>query len=171
MWATFEAELEQVLWRLTGETPSGKIPTTDNMQISQRIAQFRLLCDKLECGQWREVVNLCRDVAENLAAYRNAIVHGTLLPARVGGGMALNPRWHGELRKRPPRMAHIDERLVGMMLDALHEILIVVREATHGDNPPNRNSRILGRRQQLMRARSQSGEVRYLTELMNSETY
>jgi hypothetical protein len=67
--------------------------------------------------------------------------------------------------------AHIDERLVGIMIDALHELLIVVTEATHGDDAPSTNSRILSRRQQLMRARSGSGEVRYLTESMNSETY
>jgi hypothetical protein len=171
MWATFEAELEKVLWQLSGETPYGKVPTTDKMQISQRIDRFRLLGGEREGEQWREVVNLFSDVAENLAAYRNAIVHGTLLPASVGGGMVLNSRWHGELRKRRPVTAHIDERLVGIMLDALHELLIVVTEATRGDDPPNTNSRILGRRQQLMRARNGSGEVRYLTELMNSETY
>jgi hypothetical protein len=171
MWATFESDLEKLLWRLSGETPYGKVPTTDKMQITQRVERFRQLSGELEGEQWHEIVKLFSDVAENLVAYRNAIVHGRLLPASIGGGMALNPRWHGEHRKRPPTLAHIDERLVGIMLDALHELLIVTAEAAYGDGAPNTNSRILGRRQSLMSARSGSGEVRYLTALINSEKY
>ncbi len=171
MWATFESDLEKALWRLSGEMPSGKVPTTDKMQISQRIDRFRVLGGELEGRQWREIVKLFSDVANNLAAYRNAIVHGRLLPASIGGGMALNPRRHGEHRKRRSMLAHIDERLVGIMLDALHELLIVIGEAAYRDDTPNTNSRILARRQKLMSARSGSGEVRYLTDLINSETY
>jgi hypothetical protein len=141
------------------------------MQITQRIDRFRQLGGELEGEQWQQIVKLFSDVAENLAAYRNAIVHGRLLPKSVGGGMALNPRWHGEHRKRPPMIAHIDETLVGIMLDALHELLIVTTAAAYGDDAPNTNSRILGRRQTLVSALSRSGEVRYLTDLMNSEKY
>lgn len=49
--------------------------------------------------------------------------------------------------------------------------LIVVAETAHGDGPPNTNSQILARRQKLTSARSGSGEVRYLTELMHSEKH
>jgi hypothetical protein len=171
MWATFECDLEKALWRLSGEEPSGKVPTTDNMQTSQRIARFRQLGGNFEGEEWRETITLVSDVAVNLAAYRNAIVHGRLLPARVGGGMVLNSTWYGELRKRPGMVAHIDETLVGIMLDALHELIIVMAQVAHGDGAPNANSHILARRQNLTRAKSGTSEVRYLTELMNSETY
>ena len=171
MWGTFECDLEKAVWRLSGEEPYGKVPTTDNMQISQRIARFRHLGDNLEGIEWRETVELLSDVAENLAAYRNAIVHGRLLPASVGGGMVLNATWYGELRKRPGMDAHIDEPLVGMMLDALHELIIVMAQVADGDSAPNTNSRILARRHNLRRAKSNTSEVRYLTALMNSETY
>ena len=60
------------------------------MQTSQRIARFRQLGENFEGQEWREMITLVSDVAENLAAYRNAIVHGRLLPASVGGGIVLN---------------------------------------------------------------------------------
>jgi hypothetical protein len=35
-------------------------------------------------------------------------------------------------------LAHMDERLVGIILDALHELLIVTGEAAYGDGAPIR---------------------------------
>jgi hypothetical protein len=171
MWATFESDFEKVLWQLSGENPFGKIPTTDKMQITQRITRFRELSGTLDGQQWQEIIELICDVAADLAAYRNAVVHGHLLPAIVGGGLVLNARWYGERRARPGMIAHIDERLVGIMLDALHQLLIVMSEIARCGSSPNTNPRILARRQQLMRARSSTQEVRYLTALMNSEKY
>ena len=171
MWATFECDLEKALWRLSGEVPSGKVPTTDKMQTSQRIARFRQLGENFEGQEWREMITLVSDVAENLAAYRNAIVHGRLLPASVGGGIVLNSTWYGELRKRPGMSAHIDETLVGIMLDALHELIIVIAQLAHSDSAHNTNSHILPRRQSLRTARVNTSEVRYLTEAVNSEKY
>jgi hypothetical protein len=171
MWGTFEFDLEQALWRLSGETPHGEVPTTDTMPVSRRIERFRQLANELEGEAWHELVKLIGDVAENLAAYRNAIVHGRLLPASVGGGLVLNSRWYGELRKRPSMIAHVDENLVGIMLDGLHELLKAMAQIAHGDGAPNLNPRILAQRQKLRSARSGTGEVRYLTELMNSEKY
>jgi hypothetical protein len=171
MWATFEADLEKVLWRLSSETPYGKVPTTEKLQISQRIARFRELGGQLEGHDWNETVELLSDVAANITAYRNAIVHGLLLPAGVGGGIALNPSWHGEVRKRSSMLAHIDERLIGIMLDALQQLMIVTSFMAYDDSPPNTNPRVLDRRQNLRKARSGTGEVRYLTDAVNSETY
>lgn len=171
MWATFESDLERALWRLTGEAPDGKVPTTDAMPVSRLIARFREAGLKLEGEDWRSVVNLLCDTAAYLAEYRNAIAHGRLLPASVGGGLLLNAAWHGEKRKRPPVTAHIDEMLVGIMLDALHELLIAMRTIASGKTAPNSDRCILGLRQMLQRARSGAGEVRYLTEAMNSEKY
>ncbi len=171
MWATFENDLERALWRLEGEAPDGKIPTTDAVPVSRLVARFREIGLKLEGEDWRSVVNLLCDTAAYLAEYRNAIAHGRLLPASVGGGLLLNAAWHGEKRKRPAVTAHIDERLVGIMLDALHELLIAMRAIASGETAPNSDSRVLGRRQMLQRARSWAGEVRYLTEAVNSEKY
>ena len=171
MWATFENDLERALWRLTGEAPAGAIPSTDAKPVSFLIRRYRETGLELEGEEWRSVVNLLCDIARYLAEYRNAIAHGQLLPARVGGGLVLNATWHGEKRKRPPITAHIDERLVGIMLDALHELLIVLRAVISGENAPNLDSRVLGRKQMLQRARSGAAEIRYLTEAVNSEKY
>lgn len=171
MRATFENDLERALWRLTGETPDGKVPTTDAVPVSRLIARFREIGLKLEGEDWRSIVVLLCDTAAYLAEYRNAIAHGRLLPASVGGGFLLNAAWYGEKRKRRPVTAHIDERLVGIMLDALHELLIAMRAVAAGETSPNSDSRILGRRKMLQRARSGAGEVRYLTEAINSEKY
>jgi hypothetical protein len=171
MWATFENELERALWCLTGEAPDGKVPTTDAMPVSRLIARFREVGLKLEGENWRSVVNLLSDTAAYLAEYRNAISHGRLLPASVGGGLLLNAAWHGERRKRPPVTAHIDERLVGIMLDALHELLIAMSAIASGATLPNADRRVLGRREMLQRARSGAAEVRHLTEAINSEKY
>jgi len=171
MWATFENDLERVLWRLTGEVPDGKVPTTDAVPIGQLIKRFREIGLKLEGEDWRSVVNLLSDTAEYLAEYRNAIAHGRLLPASVGGGFLLNAAWYGEQRKRPRVTAHIDERLVGIMLDALHQLLIAIHTIAYGETVPNSDGRILERRQKLQGARSAAAEVRYLTEAVNSEKY
>jgi hypothetical protein len=171
MWATFENDLERALWHLTGEAPHGRVPTTDAVPVRQLITRFREIGLKLEGEDWRSVVNLLSDTAEYLAEYRNAIAHGRLLPASVGGGLLLNAAWHGERRKRPPVTAHIDERLVGIMLDALHQLLFVMRAIASSETVPNSDRRILSSRQKLQRARSAAAEVRYLTEAMNSEKY
>jgi len=171
MWATFENDLERALWRLTGEAPEGAIPSTDAKPVSFLIRRFRETGLELDEEEWRCVVNLLCDTAGYLAEYRNVIAHGQLLPARVGGGLVLNATWHGEKRKRPPITAHIDERLVGIMLDALHELLIVLRAVVSGENAPNLDSRVLGRKPMLQRARSGAAEIRYLTEAVNSEKY
>lgn len=171
MWATFENDIERALWRLTGEAPKGTHPTTDAVPVSQLIARFRDIGLTLEGEDWRSVVNLLCDTAIYLAEYRNAIAHGRLLPASVGGGLLLHAAWYGEKRKRPPVMAHIDERLVGIMLDALNKLLIAMRAVASNDPALNSDRRILGRRQMLQRARSGADEVRYLTEAVNSEKY
>ena len=67
--------------------------------------------------------------------------------------------------------AHIDETLVGIMLDALHELIIVIAQLAHSDSAHNTNSHILARRQSLRTARVNTSEVRYLTEAVNSEKY
>ena len=171
MWATFESDLERALWSLTGEDPRGKFPTTDTKPVSERIKLFRKVGRRLDGEDWRSIVNLLCDTANNLAEYRNALAHGRLLPASVGGGLVLNATWHGEQRKRSPVTAHVDERLVGIMLDALYELLIVMSAVASGQTAPNIDPRVLGRRQMLQRAHNGAGEVRYLTEAMNSEKY
>jgi hypothetical protein len=171
MWATFENDLERALWRLTGETPNGTIPTTDTVPVSRLLLRFREAALRLDGEEWHSVVNLLYETASYLAEYRNAIAHGRLLPAQVGGGVLLNATWHGEKRKRPPVTAHIDETLVGLMLDALHELLIVMRALASRDEPPNVNDFILGRKRSLQRARSAAAEVRHLAEAVNSEKY
>lgn len=171
MWASFEGNLERALWRLTGETPDGNVPTTDGLPISKLVALFREAGLKREGEEWRGIVNLLCDTAGYLAEYRNAIAHGRLLPASLGGGLILNAAWHGEQRKRPPRAAQIDERLVGIMLDALHELFIAAQAIASCQATPNSDPRILRRRETLQRAHSGAGEVRYLTEAVNSEKY
>lgn len=171
MWATFEHILESAMWRVTGETPGGKVPSTDALPVSKLIARFREACLNLQGEDWHDVVKSLCETAQYLAEYRNALAHGRALPASVGGGLILNPGWNGERRKRRSMTAHIDERLVGLMLDALHELLIGTQLIAQGENPPNSDPRIIERRQTISRARNIACEVRYLTEAVNSEKY
>jgi len=171
MWACFENHLERALWRLTGENPSGKIPTTDAVPVSKLIGRFREVGGSLEGDEWQNVVTMLCDTADCLAQYRNALAHGQLLPASVGGGTILNSGWYGEQRKRAPVTAHIDENLVGLMLDALHELLIPMQTIAFGDTAPNSEPKIIGRQDELRHARSIAQEVRHLTEAINSEKY
>jgi hypothetical protein len=171
LWGTFEGDLEKALWRFGGEDPSGKRPTTDKMQLSEKLARFRELAGGSEDTDWAEIVGLIYDVAANLKAYRDTIVHGRLLPASVGGGFVLNTAWYGEQRKRPGSVAHIDDRLVGIMLDGLHELMGVMAALAHGDRAPHIVARVLSRRDSLKKAKTNTGEIIHLTELMNSDTY
>jgi hypothetical protein len=171
MWACFENYLERALWRLTGENPEGRIPSTDAIPISKLIARFREAGGGLEGKEWQIIVTILCDTADCLAQYRNALAHGQLLPASVGGGSILNSQWYGEQRKRAPVIAHIDENLVGLMLDALHELLIPMQAVAFGESPPNADPKIIGRQDELRRARSKAQEVRHLTEAMSSEKY
>ena len=171
MWALFENQLETALWRLTGENPNGVRPSTDAVPVTALISRFREETSGAAGDDWRMVVDLICETAGCLAEYRNAIAHGQLLPASVGGGSILNARWHGEQRKREPVTAHLDENLVGSMLDALQELLICMQAIVFDDAPPFSNPRILERQQPLRRARSLAGEIRHLTALMNHEKY
>ncbi|NKB49592.1 MAG: hypothetical protein GKS02_09585 [Alphaproteobacteria bacterium] len=171
MWATFEGDLERALWQLTNEVPEGTVPTTDTKPVSRLIAMFREEGLKLEGGDWQRIVTLLCDTAKNLAEYRNALVHGRLLPTSVGGGLVLNAAWHGEQRTRDPVTAHIDDNLVGIMLDALQELLVLVRVIASGGTTPNTDPSVLERVPSLQHAYAGAGEVRFLTEAMNSEKY
>jgi hypothetical protein len=171
MCATFESDLEEAIWCLKGETPHGMVPTTDKMPTSERIAVFKKLGLERQGNDWRKIVKALADMAQYVTEYRNAIGHGRLLPATVGGGMILNAARRGEIRTRPRMMAHIDERLVGIMLDALHELVVAMREIAKGDGDPSTNPRILKRLGEIRSATSGASEVRYLTEYMNDEKY
>lgn len=171
LWGSFEGDLEKALWRLGGEEPAGKTPTTDKMQLTQKLARLRELGGSSADKDWNDAIGLICDLAENLKAYRDAIVHGRLLPSSVGGGFVLNPSWYGERRKRPGMVAHIDDRLVGIMLDALHELWAVLAVLAHEENMQQIIARVISHRNNLKKAKSHSGEIIHLTELMNSETY
>jgi hypothetical protein len=169
MCAAFELDLEKAIWRLKGEAPRGAVPTTDNMPAGQRIAIFRKLGLERQGEIWRDIVDAIADMAQYVTEYRNAMGHGRLLPTSVGGGMLLNAASHGEIRTRPARIAHIDERLVGIMLNALHELLITMQVIAEGAGDPSTNPQILSRRGEIQNARSGASEVRYLNEYMNHE--
>ena len=89
MWACFENYLERALWRLSGENPEGRTPTTDTVPVSKLIARFREAGGGLDGKEWQNVVTMLCDTADYLAQYRNALAHGQLLPASVGGGAIL----------------------------------------------------------------------------------
>jgi hypothetical protein len=171
LWGTFEGELERTLWRLSGEDPTGKTPTTDKMQLSQKLRRLRELAGSSAGKDWNDTIKLICELAGNLKLYRDAIVHGRLLPSSVGGGFVLNPGWHGERRKRRGTVAHIDDRLVGIMLDAFYELTAALQVIVHGDSMQEIIAGVLGRRDNIKTAKSHSGEIIHLTELMNSETY
>ncbi len=171
LWGTFEGELERALWRLSGEDPTGKTPTTDKMQLSQKLDRLRELGGTSADKDWNVTIKLICDLAGNLKLYRDAIVHGQLLPSSVGGGFVLNPGWHGERRKRRGTVAHIDDHIVGIMLDAFYELTAVIQVIARDGSMQEMIAGVLSRRDNLKKAKSHSGEIIHPTELMNLETY
>lgn len=168
VWGMFETNLERAVLSLQGETIGpGVRPSTDGTPIAEWIkilAQPSTRIPRSEHG----LLEYASEAATDLMEYRHAVVHGWLMPSSLGLSFIRNPRWKGELRKRPSNEAYVSERLLDMAIDAswvLCQLVFTLRIAC--EQPARADLRSLV--PDVARARSQALELRHLADLMNHE--
>lgn len=175
-WGIFECNLEPVIWALSGENPSGTKPTTDAKPVSDWINRFREITTKLH-PRIAEVGAQTSDAADDLQVFRNAIVHGWIIPPEVGGpAFVSNPTCFREKRKRATTDAHISDITLTMAIecaDILTESIVRISGASGalGDQiafdaqlPPDFSNKVRA-------AQSSAHELRHLAAMMNHENY
>lgn len=171
-WGLYETRLEGVIWKLTGEEVAGVRPSTDKGPASGWFDVLAKGSDTLTT-EANEVLSIAAKASANLLAYRNSLIHGTLLsfPGANSVTFLRNPRWSGEVRKRESGDAHVDENLLDMAIEAAWILIRMVacfNEATEMEAVSDQLEQM---QQDLSKANSVAGELRHLTALMNLEKY
>lgn len=168
-----EHRVERLLLTLRGEDIKGRRPSTDCMQITDLLREITSEAKGLP-GDCAAVIDELCVVLGEFFGYRNAIVHGFPLPS--GGGAATitsNANWHGETRKRPVNQAHVDARLLEMMINGavnLYDVAAIC--ATYAaDQNTITTALLIDHGQRIKRARSSISEVVHIAALMNCEKY
>lgn len=117
VWGIFELNLETTLWALHDEKVAGVHPTTDKTSISQWIDAMGKRSSKLN-AEGQDMLRLAATAAKDLMEYRHALVHGWLITFPKTPIFLRNPRWNKEVRNRQSSVAHVDENLLDMAIDA-----------------------------------------------------
>lgn len=170
VWGVFETSLESTLWALDGDEVKGERPWTDKTSIGVWIEEFGKPRSQFP-GEANAVLQEASISASDLMEYRHSITHGWMLPSSTMPIFVRNPSWNGEQRKRPSHDAHVDANLLDMAIDSawtLCQVVLAARDAYHDEK---KIPKLLQLRAELARARSESSELRHLTELMNSDKY
>lgn len=172
-WGIFECNLEPTIWTLSGENPTGAKPTTDAKPVSDWVKRFREITAQMH-PRIAEVGALTSDTADDLQVFRNAIVHGWVIPAAVGGPAFIsNPTWFREKRKRETTDAHISDITLSMAIecvDTLTESIarisgaVADQVAFDAHLPADFSKKVRA-------AQSAAHELRHLTAMMNHEKY
>ena len=171
-WGMYECNLELLLWAIKGENPAGIKPSTDAKPVSDWINRLRNDSKALHERLANGAAIIC-DCADDLLTFRNAIVHGWLVPVEVGGPLFLNnPRWFSD-RKRPSTEAHISDQLLDMGIECADILLEGVARisASIADQINFESHFPLAILDKLRHAQSMAHEIRYLTSMMNFEKY
>lgn len=171
-WGLYEAHLEGAIWKLTAEDVSGVRPSTDKKPVSDWFEVLARGSDDLSVDANR-ILEVAAQASENLLAYRNSLIHGTLLsfPGSNSVTFLRNPRWSGEVRKREAGDAHVDENLLDMAIEAawvLFRLALCIKQDAELEVI---SSQLEQMQPDLGRANALAGELRYLTALMNHEKY
>lgn len=171
-WGLYEAHLEEVIWLLNNEDVKGNRPTTDSSPVS---AWFRVLCRGSEhlSMEANAVLDTAAAASESLLAYRNSLIHGTLLsfPGANSITFLRNPAWRGEVRNRPAGDAHVDENLLDMAIESAWALFRLVACFKQGQTIEQLSPQIEAMAKELRRAKSFARELQHLTALMNHEKY
>lgn len=170
VWAMFETSLEKAVWAIRAENVKGVLPSTDKTPVSEWIKTLRKRSTNLS-PQSRELIQMATTVADDILEYRNSIAHGHIVPYGDSTSFVRNPKWHGEQRTRPSSEAHVDENLLDMAIDTvgvLHSFCLYM-PAVCADQA--NTQKFLALRPDITRARSQAGELRHLSALMNHEKW
>lgn len=170
VWAMFEASLERAVWAIRAENVKGVFPSTDKPPVSEWIKTIRKHPTNLH-PKAQELIKLATTVAEDILEYRNSIAHGHVVPYGDSASFMRNPKWHGERRTRPSSEAHVDENLLDMALDTvgvLHRFCLQIQVVCAGQA---NIQKLLDFQSDITRVKSQAGELRHLSALMNHEKW
>lgn len=169
-WGMFECDIETLIWLATSEEPHGKRPSTDAKQISQLINELRSWAKASASTSLRAPLVAICEGADNLLAYRNAVIHGRLME---GPRFVSNDSLVGELRRRAKATAHISPELLDMAIDTadiLHQgiakVCLVFAGQLDEDAPVVRAALT-----RVITAVRQSLELRYLADKIIAGTY
>ncbi|MFA6093897.1 MAG: hypothetical protein WCU88_10100 [Elusimicrobiota bacterium] len=163
IWGMFETNLESTLYDLREDKLSSV-----STRISDLIDVMGSSENKLPPAAQKVFANTGL-AAKDLMEYRHAIIHGWLIPAPIGPLFIRNPSWSGKPHKRTSNDAHIDENLLDMAIDSawiMYQVVIIARKVS---SDPNAAQALEAMTSDVTRARSQAGELRHLTALMNHE--
>lgn len=169
-WSLFENDVEVAIWKLTEMPELGKRPATDKMQSSERI---RELTDRIFARvpeDRRRALDLFRETAEHVLAYRNAIAHGRPFGGLGGQFSASNFSRKGELRKRPPETAYLQPNILNLALEAMETLCFCVYVLVN--TPDIEDGLVLMLSDpHLQSARSAANEARHIASMINNEKY
>jgi len=125
----FENEIAQAIWKLSGENPAGQRASTEGKPISTLVSRLKNYAVN-QPDVLKQVIELVCDLAEDLAEYRNTIVHGFVFgfPATEAvffRGFSIE----GETFKRPVFAAFAHDEWLDLAIDAasaMHMALFAV---------------------------------------------
>jgi hypothetical protein len=160
-----EYHLESAIWRLSGETPKGQRPSTDRKPVSELLKSLVKEAEKISGQKWLRAVGLLRATIQNILDYRHAIAHGFI---SLNGTTILNWCPSGEVRRDEPRIAYVDERLVGLIADCIVTVIETLEKIAIAPDS-NLVAVFVSQTAALQRAQSISSEVVNLLEYMNAE--
>jgi hypothetical protein len=166
----FESHLEGAIWALKDEDVTNVRPSTDKMPPSEWLRVLAAGHGALSSDA-NDVLKLAAETADNLMSYRHSLLHGMLVPIPGAPFFIRNPRWNGEVRKRESGDAHVDENLLDMAIEAAWILFRVALLTKRAPRDANAATELETMANEVRRARSFAGELRYLAALTNHEKY
>lgn len=171
VWGQFETFLETAVWALREEAVTGKRPSTEGQQIGEWIKTLGKGHPKFS-AEVNGILAATSQAASDLKEFRHSLFHGALLSFGTEPQAIRNPRWHGELRRRPLGQAHINsetlDAAIGTSWALCRLAFNVVNYSKTGDE-----KLIAPLRPKVVRAVKAAHELRHyiaiMTALMNHE--
>lgn len=170
LWGLFETKLELAVWSLRDERVAGRRPSTDGAPLRDLIETLGGGSESLD-GVACDVLKNAAAAASQLMEYRHSLIHGHMIPSDTMPSFSRNPRWHGEIRKRPSGEAFITESLLDMAIDSVGTLCRVVLATPTACNNPAYVKQLLALRPDVSRANSQANELSHLATLVTHEKY
>ncbi|HEV2556832.1 MAG TPA: hypothetical protein VGV17_24030 [Bosea sp. (in: a-proteobacteria)] len=100
-WATFEHQVEHLIWEFDGLPNAGQRPRTDQMDMTARLDRLKEVASQHFEGALDDGIGMFYETSRKVLAYRNALAHGYPVGVALGSTTTANLKWRGEARKRP----------------------------------------------------------------------
>lgn len=166
-----ETNLERTLWALTETDVSGERPFTEKLKMEEWFGLLAKGSPKLS-PEANEVLRVAAKAAEDLADYRNSLMHGSLLIWGEGAASFIrNPAWHGEVRNKRTGDANIEEPMLELAIVAAWTVLAVVSLAQKVLGQLESEAALIAKRSEVLRAKSYANEARHIAYLYDNEKY